>query len=418
MEDHITYRNLVDNWVTDKAAHQIEWPALLESLPSVYPATVRDSAMKGGVWGNVRHSELPREARKVGSRACDLWKRGILTTPHVLDGCWWFTDETLRTLADWACRLSAGGDLVALFGAPTLFHYIQAETTDREVVLIDRCAGTAVSEHRVEADLLQFQPKLQRPASVIVVDPPWYGPEMRAFLSAARSNVARGATILLSVPPVGTRPGIPLEWTDLTHWCEGVGLRLIEYLPLALRYLSPSFEVNALRADDVPSCPLDWRRGDLAIFECDEGTANSSTTVSGLGHRPWHDVEIGRVRLKIKLDEGSECTSPILEEIVPGDVLPSVSRRDERLSRAVLWTSGNRILGSRAGKVLRRIVEALATSRSPMVLLKCEMGTLDSSGLNEIELTTNRLRRIIELEELELEVWGRSLNASLVEVAS
>jgi hypothetical protein len=374
--------------------------------------------MRLGIWNNVRHSTVG--ARLTRSKAQELWQQRKLSTPHALDGCWWFTDETQRTLSDWARRLGSGGDLVALFGAPTLFHFMQGEISDRDFVLVDRVIGTnCASEQGVEADLLQSQPRLSRSASVAVVDPPWYGPETRAFLLAARANSTPGARILLSVPSAGTRPGVSREWSDLLAWCEGIGLRLIEHLPLLLRYLSPPFEANALRAASVPSCPADWRRGDLAVFECFDALPNSWPTVQPISHESWCDVEIGRVRLKVKLSQNSECTSPILEEIVPGDVLPSVSRRDERLHDVALWTSGNRVFGSGAPDVLRRILEGLATGRCLGEALRNETGpTLGSSDLNEIELTASRLRRIIEIEERELEVWSRSLDASLVELAS
>jgi hypothetical protein len=418
MNDQIGYRSLVDKWVADKAAQQIEWAALLDALPSVYPGIVRDSAMELGIWNNVQHSKARIQLTR--SKAQELWQQRKLSTPHALDGCWWFTDETQGTLSDWARRLSSDGDLVALFGAPTLFHYMQGEMTDREFVLVDRVIGTnCASEQGVEADLLHLRPTLSRSATVAVVDPPWYVPETRAFLSAARANSAPTAKILLSVPPVGTRPDVALEWKELLAWCGGIGLRLIEYLPLSLRYLSPPFEANALRAAGVPSCPVDWRRGDLAVFECFDAPASSWPTVQPIPYASWRDVEIGRVCLRVKLGQKFKQTSPILEEIVPGDVLPSVSRRDERLGGVALWTSGNRVFGSGAPAMLGQILDDLVADRRLGEVARSETGPAPSSSeLNEIELTAGRLRRIIEIEERELEVWSRSVDASMVELAS
>ena len=120
------------------------------------------------------------------------------------------------------------------------------------------------------------------------------------------------------------------------------------------------------------------------------------------------------------MNQSAEWASPILQEIVREDVLPSVSRRDERLDGVGLWTSGNRVFGASGLNVLRRIVEALAVDRSPAVVLKGEMGAaIGKKEVGEIELTATRLRRIIEIEELELEHWNRSPNsASLVDLAS
>jgi hypothetical protein len=418
MNDQLAYRNFIDELVAEKAARQIEWSVLLDALPSVYPEMVRDSAVRLGVWKNVRHAKVGRRLNRPKAQA--LWQQHKLPTPHALDGCWWFSDETQKTLSDWARRLGSGRNLVALFGTPTLFHYMQSEMTDRELVLVDRVIDASITaKQRVETDLLQSQPRLSRLASVTVVDPPWYGPETRAFLSAARANSTLGAKMLLSVPPVGTRPGIALEWSELLAWCESIGLRLLEHLPLVLRYLSPPFEENAIRAAGVPPCPPDWRRGDLAVFECFEVATKPWATVQPIRPVSWRDVQIGSVRLKVRVDQSSEGTSPILEELVPGDILPSVSRRDERLQDVMIWTSGNRVFGSGAPAVLGRIVDGLAADRYRGGGPRDEIGpTLPSDELSEIELTAGRLRRIIEIEERELEVWSRSLDASLVEVAS
>lgn len=415
MNEHTAYLNIVDDWVLDKAVHQIEWSELLNTLPSVYPAIVMDSAIRLGKWNNVQHSDMRGGARSLHSNAVDFWRRRKLTTPHPLDGCWWFADETLKMLSDWVSRFCCFGDLIALYGTPTLFHYMQRETTARELILIDRIikAGDH-SPQQLKADLLKWGPNLQRRASVAVVDPPWYELETRAFLSAAQGNVLPGGKILLSLPPVGTRPGILRERAELLAWCKFRGMRLIEHLPLALRYLSPPFEVNALRAANVPLCPSDWRRGDLAVLECLESARSSETPAQPVRDDTWNDVDIGRVRLKLRVEESCALGLRVLEEIVPGDVLPSVSRRDERIKRVVLWTSGNRVFSSESPALLGRILDNLSRTFQH----NDDDPTLDHNELSERALTTSRIRRIIEIEELELDVWSRSLSADLVELAS
>jgi len=419
MNDYVAYGKCVDEWVAEKAAHKTEWSAFIDGLPSVYPELIRDSALRLGVWSNVRLPGSLAATKTATSYAQDLWRQGKLGTPHALDGCWWFADETLSVLTDLARRLGSAGDAVALFGAPTLFHYMRAKVVDRELFLVDRAiSGNLESGQTVQIDMLQVQPTISRPASVSIVDPPWYGPETRAFLIAARSNSTSGARILLSAPPIGIRPGILGEWNEMVAWCLGIGLRLIERKPLVLRYLSPPFEANALRAAAVPPCPVDWRRGDLAIFECVEAPSTSVAASLQINPRSWRDVEVGRVQLKIRLDERIEQTAPVLEEIVQGSVLPTVSRRDERVQKVVLWTSGNRVFGSKAPAVLGRILDGVVAGRAGDLHIRGVGSDLGGWPEREIELTAAKLRGIIEIEELELEHWSRSVDASLVELAS
>lgn len=418
MDGQTEYTNRVDDWVLALTIRPIEWSLLLESLPSVYPETVWDSLRRLALSHQVQHSEQSRAMRVIKSRAQELWQHRRLPTPHLVDGCWWFADSAIAELSNLALDLSDVGDLVALLGAPTLFDSLREKGSDREIVLIDRQVGLR-GDHphqRIQADLVRSQPQLLRPASVIVVDPPWYQTEIRGFLTSARRNSRVGTKILLSMPPIGTRPGISAEWTELIQWCEGMGLRLLECRPLALKYISPPFEANALRAARVPVSPSDWRRGDLAVFECVREQINMGQPAS-IPDDPWHDVDIGRVRIKIKRPRCLEWASPIFEEIVRDDVLPSVSRRDARLGQVALWTSGNRVFGTKSPGVLRLIVEAIATGDCPTAALKNVMGpNLGAHETTETELTSERLRGIVEVEELELEKW--SLNANLVELPS
>lgn len=216
-----------------------------------------------------------------------------------------------------------------------------------------------------QADLLQSDPKLPAPAAVVIVDPPWYGPELRAFLWNARTNSTRGTKILLSTPPIGTRSEIELEWKELAGWCEDIGFRILERWPLALRYISPAFEPNALRADGVPACPIDWRRADLVLFECAGNRPPLSLAPEHKPNQPWNELSIGRICVRIRLAPAKDKASPILYEIVPNDVLPSVSRRDHRLQN---------------------------------------VASLD--------------REKYLKPEIELEEWNRKLNANLVQLAS
>ena len=126
---------------------------------------------------------------------------------------------------------------------------------------------------------------------LIVVDPPWYSRETRAFLLTAIRNASPGSKVLLSVPPVGTRPGVEHEWQELLIWAGGVGLRLLAYETEILPYISPLFEKNALRAAGVELIPSN-------------GDAGTLRHLSGTGHltsqKPWS--------LLLPMKNGARCS--------------------------------------------------------------------------------------------------------------
>lgn len=415
------YQQMLDKWVSVNAASPVDWLVLLESLPSVYPAFIRNSAVRLDLWENVAQRSLYTQASAQGSIALGQWLRGVLPTGHCLDSSWWFTDGTLNELARWVTNLSSPGQTVALLGTPTLFHYLQEKCRDRNLFLVDRyaCDKTSNSLNVIEADLLRSHVTLPGPAAVMVVDPPWYESELQAFLWNARLNSIRGTKIVLSAPALGTRPDIDREWNALAHWCEDVGFEILERRPLALRYLSPLFETNALRADGLPECSVDWRRGDLILLQCVADRVPSPLGPKSSAAPSWNDFCIGRVRVKVRSAPANDNGSSLLREIVGGDVLPSVSRRDCRLEKIALWTSGNRVFGSNNVPGLCSVVEAMATG-------KCDVGILCGGngqdpghvGTTEAARAINRLKKIIEIEETELEEWSRKQNANVVQLTS
>jgi hypothetical protein len=303
-----------------------------------------------------------------------------------------------------------------LLGTPSLFHYAKAHSLGRSVLLLDKdCSPIVEGQYRaLPCDVLSDAGTNEK-FDVIVADPPWYPLETRAFLMAALRGSKQGTRLLLSVPGVGTRPGVQCEWQELLLWAEGQGLRLLTYEARALPYISPLFERNALRAAGIDAYAEDWRRGDLAIFEFD-GSAGAHTLAAN-GQRKWNEVRFGRIRLRVRAESYSSWKSPRLLTVVPGDILPSVSRRDGRLKSVGAWTSGNRVFSCEGCFTLWKIAEAMSLGECPRARLSAAVGTdLNVEQNKEVGEVVAKLNETIATEEQEIENWRTEGNENVVEL--
>jgi hypothetical protein len=234
-------------------------------------------------------------------------------------------------------------------------------------------------------------------AGVVMADPPWYPKQMAAFLWAAARLCRPGGHILVSLPPIGTRPGVEAERAELLALAAGWGLRLVRWESAALTYLSPPFEQNAHWAAGLPPVPLDWRRGDLAVFT---PMLEFRSSRPGLPSQreEWEEIVVGAMRIKLRVREEKEFCDPALLPVVPGDILPTVSRRDARRWRADVWTSGNRIFATRSVKVVRELL--LAVGSDPFLAVTKAMGR--KLRRDEVTLVGRAARQISKLIRAEM----------------
>jgi hypothetical protein len=327
--------------------------ALVSRLPGVDPAIVRARLERAPALlrDRVNWSPVPPATEPSDTR---------LPIPHPLDFDWRFSESTRGALAR---ELIESGPHVLLLGAPSVWLALHNEPHPlAHVTLVDRTAlaapaGSRATYHHVLADLLGDPlPALLSHADVVLADPPWYPEATAHFLWAAARLSRLGSRLLLSVAPVGTRPGIREERAAFFAFAEQLGYTLRETRPASLGYAMPPFERNALRAAGLSEfVPFDWRRGDLLVFEhtrLGEGTRPLRAAAPAV----WAERVLGGVRLRVRPDQDAG-DDPRLQSLVEGDILPSVSRRDLRRSQARLWTSGNRVFGCAAPSLLLRVLD-------------------------------------------------------------
>jgi hypothetical protein len=292
-----------------------------------------------------------------------------LPVPPPLDYDWRFTEATRVLLLRLIERLATHAtDEIVLIGTPTLFQAARSTGMGVRCTLIDRClatvsalaAGSREKLHTVDV-LTGVLPRLS--ARVVMADPPWYEEFARAFLWASSQLVRNGGTVLLSAPPLGTRPGIEQEFRRLVAFANELGLEL-HSMDECLRYDSPPFEKNAMRAAGRSGVPIDWREGILARFEKMRDSVAARPNVES-SRNNWTEHTVFGVRLLIRRWLPRALGNPRLVKIVDGDILDTVSRRDPRRELADVWTSGNRVYACSDTHTLAWILEAIRTGHGP-----------------------------------------------------
>ena len=294
-------------------------------------------------------------------------RKGVLDLPlpHPLDFDWRFTAATVQKLWALVEEVVCPGGTVVLLGVPTMAISAGQHRTapSGRVVLLERRDATVKAvRQRAVAEVIQCDLCRARPprlgGSVVIADPPWYEDEMLAFLWSAAATCQPTGTVVLSLPPVGTRPGISEERARLEAASVSFGLDLISIVPCVLEYETPFFERNALRAHGLTTVPGSWRCGDLALF--------ARVSEMGLRSRPslpaddlWVEEALGMIQLRLKIRNRPGFYDPSLKKIVGGDVWPTVSRRAPGRSVADVWTSGNRVFRCNGTGVLRTVIRAL-----------------------------------------------------------
>jgi hypothetical protein len=225
-------------------------------------------------------------------------------------------------------------------GCPTVFLGDDNSVTESVAALNDE-AGSSLTVR-----ICDGRNFVGSEASVVVLDPPWYADFIRPMLAAAAYSCRVGGYILISLPPSGTRATALQDRVDLVRLCGRLSLHVVEEEHLALTYETPFFEANALAAAGLPGIPCEWRRGDLVVIrkmaDCPRPSA-----INPQRKRTWQELTVGSMRLFVRQNAlWPTLPSRVLNSIIPGDVMPLVSRRDSRRRKADVWTSGNRVFAS------------------------------------------------------------------------
>ncbi len=342
----------VEQWITTALAQgPCSFADLLFRLPGVYPCT----ALKAiGRMRRNRHIDpvhaaaLTLDASAAPNPATA--PADVLPLPHPLDFEWRFAADSSKRMLSIAQLLTRPDDPILLFGTPGVATAAIATPLDRPVIFLGEdnavshavAALNGIADEPVIVNILSSAQRVPGSAGVVVVDPPWYLDFLRPMLAAASSACRCGGNVVLSLMPEGTRPGARRDRDRVMELLRRFGLHPVDTLTDALRYETPFFESNALAAGGIRGIPPHWRRSDLVVLR--KLTDHGPPLALVPRERLWHEVAINRMRLFIsRVSSTAAQQRGALGSIVPGDILPTVSRRDPRRRKVQVWTSGNRI---------------------------------------------------------------------------
>jgi hypothetical protein len=400
------FETQVESWIAEAfKAGARSFPELLARLPGVYPPVALDVLHRMKRQARLSPEIASTVERQIGSSGrATTPTPNDLPPPHPLDFEWRFTKRTARELLTLAHSLTKPNDRVVLLGTPAVAAIATAAPIDRATVFVGEDnvitnAIVALNDRNGRPLAIQTckpQALLPTNAGVVILDPPWYFDFIRPILTIAASSCRVGGFVLLSLLPIGTRSGAAQDRARIAHYLRRLSLESVEERQSALAYETPFFEANALAAAGFTRNPGDWRRSDLLVLR---KTRHSDPTVfDRTTPVQWRETTVRRMRLFIRSNVlGSARSGAAMRSLLPGDVLPSVSRRDPRRRKAQLWTSGNRIFASRRPELV--LAAAMQARNGAALLTRSQLSNVEQDEVKRLSYDLLTLAAKEEHEE-------------------
>ena len=403
------YQRDIDRWIIGvfRAGAQDFW-RLVSMLPAVYPTIVRQ-AVERLIAASVIPADLAVERPTWDSSGVSSAEVPGLPIPNPLAFDWRYTRDTAGELLERVIASTTDPtQTVALVGSPSVYKMAAIRESPRQFILLDQNGSLSTDGPQSLMGSIFRRCDIQHdeidlpPVQAVLADPPWYEDETLAFLrTAARICVGQGK-VFLSAAPDGVRPGIQEEREHIIAGAAESGLRFLGIDRLALSYATPFFEHNALRAAGFVHVAPNWRRGDLLIFE---RTGDSLPgPMNPIAHRAeWAQADIRGATIWVRSKDQPGFIDPRLVRLVQGDILPTVSRRDDRREAADVWTAGNRIYRCDGSHILSIILHAVSVSESPLEAVQRSLQrSLDRVEAAKVEASIAQVETIIQTELREM----------------
>jgi hypothetical protein len=299
-----------------------------------------------------------------------------LPVPHPHDYDWRFDKRTSRHLAQMMISESLPNSTVLLLGTPSVLIEIARFRNPPFTTLLD--GNSALVDHLtrfhlppsfslVNHDLLSGSLwEADHAFDAVLCDPPWYLEHYTAFLAQSACITRPGATIVVCLLPINTRPSAVADRWEILKIARSLGLHLQSMEPGAIRYQTPLFELASLHSTGIKMA-ANWRSGDIAVFRKrsnpEQEVVKELLATSAAGDEDseaWAEVLLGRYKIKLRGPFDDYETLPELISIEKGDVLPTVSRRYVGRSSIDLWLWDNRVFAVRGKAAFLAALHTLA----------------------------------------------------------
>ena len=335
----------------------------------------------------------------------------VLAAPHPLDFDWRFDDATAELLCYRARDATATGDTIVALGTPTVYVKAMQTLDDRVVVLHDSNAKahnlSAVEDSCVQSIDIGVDSVPRVEAQHIVTDPPWYPDHCALFLWWCSQIMSCDGTVSLALAPLNVRPGIENERNSLWSLAEKLGMSLCSVEEGVLRYCTPLFERRALVAAGIHAIP-NWRVGSLATLRVVQ--ASVSTKRPPIVGDQWHRVVVDQTDLRFRRVPATKL-DPRLIRIVEGDTLDSVSTRDPRRARAMIWTTLNRVYGCHNPGLAHRLAQSISQGETWSALMddcieRVTQRTVSRGDVSQMEEALEQLRSLSTCESATISKYS------------
>jgi hypothetical protein len=382
----------VQDEVRRAVAKAVDFRALIGTLPGISP-TDAVRALKG-----MNDQPAPRLLASAlqDERPQPLPQGAHLPLPHPLDLEWRFSEASAAALLEKVIEASGYDDAVLLLGVPTVAAAAIDSDARRSFHVIgeDNVVCRSLIEASTRDPRFVHDAASDEPVRAALVDPPWYFDSYAEMVGLCSARCAPGATLFLVLPPVGIRPSAGVDREKMLEIARRAGFDLAETGAEPLSYRSPLFELAAFRAAGIGAWLPDWRTGDLVRLTKTRELTHAAPQAS----RPAaFELTLDGTRMKLLLDRPGPA---MLEPLVPGGVVPSVSVRYPERARASLWTSTNRAFAVDSARAFDAML-ALAAQRG-LVLRNGLIGgnsTPDARGnIDEIQRLTHLFERLADEE--------------------
>jgi len=313
--------------------------------------------------------------------------------PHILDSDWRFTREAAFSIAEMLESQTSEKQKLALLGIPSISIALEEKKSLIDRTLYEKNPLSLVNSNIVQGDINQIQSNEQ--FNIVACDSPWYPVATKNFMVAAQKIMKKCAKLFIVVPPYGVREGMNDEYDDIINFGYSIGLDLKDIQNHKVDYFTPPFEINSLLSVGITNFSLNWRKGNLMVFE---KSKDVKINIQGAQNKndQWAELYLGKIRIKIK--RNTETHIPMnIENLVEGDIYPTVSMRTTLKDDVDIWTSGNRIFKCSNTSRFKEILSAM--------IARIDLQSLNASK-TEIQTVFDLINGIEKKENQEYaEAW-------------